>query len=170
MADARRHQRFRGRRRQHAHVPRTCRRFDRRTHGIKAIGCTLTPYDNAIYYRGDMETYREAVNMFIRTGGAFDAFVDFEAATRDAANRRNFAPNWIPAIIFAPERCRVSGNGGRHDSRSSKSLARRNNPWWPPAVLPPVFFRLYGIFASGQFTYLMRCRHVYVICKLPSLP
>lgn len=60
------------------------------THGIKVIGCTLTPYEGAVYYRGDMETNREAVNTFIRTSGAFDAFVDFEAATRDAADPKKF--------------------------------------------------------------------------------
>jgi lysophospholipase L1-like esterase len=60
------------------------------TQGIKVIGCTLTPYGGAGYSREPGEAIREAVNNFIRTGGAFDAFVDFEAATRDPANPQRF--------------------------------------------------------------------------------
>jgi lysophospholipase L1-like esterase len=60
------------------------------THGIKAIGCTLTPYEGAKYARDEGEAIRDAVNKFIRTGGAFDAVVDFEAATRDADDPKRF--------------------------------------------------------------------------------
>jgi len=56
------------------------------THGIKVIGCTLTPYGGAGYQRDTGEAVRSAVNEFIRTGRAFDAVVDFEAATRDPQN------------------------------------------------------------------------------------
>ena len=40
------------------------------THGIKVIGCTLTPYGGAGYSREPGEAVRQAVNAFIRTGGA----------------------------------------------------------------------------------------------------
>jgi lysophospholipase L1-like esterase len=53
------------------------------SHGIKVIGCTLTPYEGAAYYSEKGEAIREAVNQWIRTGGAFDAVVDFDAATRN---------------------------------------------------------------------------------------
>jgi len=55
-------------------------------HGIKVIGCTLTPYQGAAYYSDAGETVREAVNQWIRTSGAFDAVVDFDMVTRDPAN------------------------------------------------------------------------------------
>jgi lysophospholipase L1-like esterase len=62
------------------------------THGIKVIGCTLTPYVGAAYASDAGEAVRSAVNNWIRTGGAFDAVVDFDAATRDPANPKQFLP------------------------------------------------------------------------------
>jgi lysophospholipase L1-like esterase len=59
-------------------------------HGIKVIGCTLTPYEGAAYASEEGEVIREAENNFIRTSGAFDAVVDFEAVTRDPANPKQF--------------------------------------------------------------------------------
>jgi lysophospholipase L1-like esterase len=76
------------------------------THGIKVIGCTLTPYEGAGYSREAGEAVREAVNAFIRTGGAFDAVADFEAVTRDPRRLRSGRPP-------APQRCGISGYGGR---------------------------------------------------------
>jgi lysophospholipase L1-like esterase len=52
-------------------------------HGIKTIGCTLTPYQGAAYYSEAGEQIRKAVNQWIRSSGAFDAMFDFEAVTRD---------------------------------------------------------------------------------------
>jgi lysophospholipase L1-like esterase len=72
------------------------------THGIKAIGCTLTPYEGAGYSRPPGEAVREAVNTFIRTGGAFDAVVDFEAATRDSANPKRFRATFDPGDHLHP--------------------------------------------------------------------
>lgn len=51
--------------------------------GIKVIGCTLTPFEGAAYYSEKGEQVREAVNQWIRSGGAFDAVVDFDAVVRD---------------------------------------------------------------------------------------
>ncbi len=72
------------------------------THGIKVIGCTLTPYEGASYAREPGEVVREAVNAFIRTGGAFDAVVDFEAATRDSANPKRFRASFDPGDHLHP--------------------------------------------------------------------
>jgi lysophospholipase L1-like esterase len=52
-------------------------------HGIKVLGGTLTPFSGAAYYSEKGETIREAVNRWIRSGGAFDAVVDFDAVVRD---------------------------------------------------------------------------------------
>ena len=59
-------------------------------HGIKVIGCTLTPYLGASYATDTGQTIREAVNKFIRTPGNFDAVVDFDKATQDPANPKQF--------------------------------------------------------------------------------
>jgi lysophospholipase L1-like esterase len=63
-------------------------------HGIKVIGCTLTPYEGAGYYSEKGEEVRAAVNKWIRTSGAFDAFVDFDKVTQDSANAKTFKPTF----------------------------------------------------------------------------
>ena len=60
------------------------------THGIKVIGCTLTPYGGAGYASDNGEAVRTALNTWIRTSGAFDAVVDFDKATQDAENPKTF--------------------------------------------------------------------------------
>ena len=62
------------------------------THGIKVIGATLTPYVGAAYATDQGETMRETVNEWIRTSHAFDAVVDFDAATQDLANPKQIRP------------------------------------------------------------------------------
>jgi lysophospholipase L1-like esterase len=71
-------------------------------HGIAVIGCTLTPYHGAGYYTENGEAIREAVNAWIRTGGAFDGFVDFEAAVRDPAHPDTFLPADDPGDHLHP--------------------------------------------------------------------
>jgi lysophospholipase L1-like esterase len=61
-------------------------------HGIKVIGCTLTPYQGAAYYSDAGEVIRSAVNDWIRTSRAFDAVVDFDKATQDPANPKQLNP------------------------------------------------------------------------------
>jgi lysophospholipase L1-like esterase len=53
--------------------------------GLTIIGGTLTPAKDNPYpfYVPYDEAKRQAVNDFIRDGGAFDAVVDFDAAVRD---------------------------------------------------------------------------------------
>jgi lysophospholipase L1-like esterase len=57
------------------------------THGIKVVGCTLTPFGNAT---DNVEAMRQALNQFIRSNGAFDSVVDFDAVIRDPASPRQF--------------------------------------------------------------------------------
>jgi lysophospholipase L1-like esterase len=57
-----------------------------RSRGIRIIGGTLLPYGGAATFNEAGEVIRVAVNQWIRTSGAFDAVVDFDAATRDPAN------------------------------------------------------------------------------------
>jgi lysophospholipase L1-like esterase len=71
-------------------------------HGIKVIGCTLTPYEGATYSREDGEAVREAVNQWTRTSGVYDGVVDFEAATRDTANPKRFRADFDPGDHLHP--------------------------------------------------------------------
>ncbi len=72
------------------------------THGIRVIGCTLTPYEGAGYSRPEGEAMREALNTWIRTSGSFDAVVDFEAATRDPNNPKHLRPDFDPGDHLHP--------------------------------------------------------------------
>jgi lysophospholipase L1-like esterase len=71
-------------------------------HGIAVIGCTLTPYHGAGYYTENGEAIRKAVNEWIRTSGAFDGFIDFEAAVRDPNHPDTFLPADDPGDHLHP--------------------------------------------------------------------
>jgi len=73
-----------------------------RTHGIKVIGCTLTPFEGANSFREEGETMRQAVNRWIRTSGAYDGVVDFDAAVRDPANPRRIKAAFDPGDHLHP--------------------------------------------------------------------
>lgn len=55
-------------------------------HGIKVAGATIMPVEDVPTYTESGESVRQAVNQWIRTGGVFDAVIDFDALTRDPAN------------------------------------------------------------------------------------
>jgi lysophospholipase L1-like esterase len=71
-------------------------------HGMVVIGCTLTPYHGAGYSTEAGEAIRKAVNDWIRTGGAFDGFVDFEAAVRDPQHPDTILPGDDPGDHLHP--------------------------------------------------------------------
>jgi len=60
--------------------------------GFKVFGCTLTPFEGAGFFSPDGEAKREAVNSFIRTSGAYDGVIDFDAAVRDPAQPGRILP------------------------------------------------------------------------------
>ena len=60
------------------------------TQGLKIYGGTLTPFEGAFYFRDVGETKREAFNEWIRTSGAYDAVIDFDAAVRDPEQPSKF--------------------------------------------------------------------------------
>lgn len=73
------------------------RRLIARAHhkGITVFGATLTPYEGTIspgYYSPEKEAVRVAINQWIRTSGAFDGVIDFEAAVRDPARPSRMLP------------------------------------------------------------------------------
>ena len=63
-------------------------------HGIIAYVATLTPFGGAFYETPDGEAERDAVNDWIRTGGAFDGVIDFDKLTRDPAHTEQFLPKY----------------------------------------------------------------------------
>ena len=64
------------------------------TRGLKIFGATLTPFEGAAYFTKEGEAKRQAINQWIRTGKAYDGFVDFDQATRDPANPGRFLPQY----------------------------------------------------------------------------
>ncbi len=61
-------------------------------HGLAIIGATLTPFEGVPTYTEAGEKMRQDVNRWIRESGAFDAVVDFDAATRDPAAPTKLKP------------------------------------------------------------------------------
>lgn len=63
--------------------------------GIRVYGATLTPFGGNTSYddpAGLREQARQRVNRWIRTGGRFDAVVDFDRAARDPEHPRQLLP------------------------------------------------------------------------------
>jgi lysophospholipase L1-like esterase len=55
-------------------------------HGIAIVAATITPFEDSHYYDLHGEQLRQEVNHWIRTSGAFDGVVDFDAVLRDPAH------------------------------------------------------------------------------------
>lgn len=57
-----------------------------RAHGAKAYAATIAPYGGSDLYSPQGDAARERVNTWIRTSGAFDGVLDFDAVWRDPAD------------------------------------------------------------------------------------
>jgi lysophospholipase L1-like esterase len=57
-----------------------------RAHGAKAYAATIAPYGGSDMYTPEGDKAREQVNAWIRTSGAFDGVLDFDAVWRDPAD------------------------------------------------------------------------------------
>ncbi|WP_225095785.1 GDSL-type esterase/lipase family protein [Streptomyces sp. CoH27] len=64
--------------------------------GVAVVGVTLTPFRGFTAYTDTREAVRQQVNAFIRTGGAFDAVADADAAVRDPADPTRILPAYDP--------------------------------------------------------------------------
>jgi lysophospholipase L1-like esterase len=78
-----------------------------RTHarGIKLIGATITPFHGAPfpgYFSESKEKIRQAVNQWIRTAGAFDGVIDFDAAVRNPEHPDRLSPRFAAADGLHP--------------------------------------------------------------------
>ena len=56
-----------------------------RAHGVKVHVATIAPYGGSEMYTAEGDKAREQVNEWMRTSGAFDGILDFDAAWRDPA-------------------------------------------------------------------------------------
>ena len=91
-----------------------------RQHGIKVMGATLTPYEGAAYFREEGEKIRQALNAWIRTSGAYDAVVDFDAVVRDPANPRRLRADFDPGDHLHPNDAGYRAMAGAIDLRLFK--------------------------------------------------
>lgn len=73
------------------------------TRGLKIFGATLLPFAGAGYYTAAGEAKREAVNAWIRTSGAFDGVIDFDAVMRDPADPLRLNPAYDSGDHLHPD-------------------------------------------------------------------
>lgn len=62
--------------------------------GVKIYAATITPYGGAATDSAEGEKARQSVNAWIRTSGAFDGVLDFDAVWRDPANPSRIREGW----------------------------------------------------------------------------
>jgi len=67
-------------------------------------GATILPVEGVSTYTESGEAIRQAVNQWIRAGGAYDAVIDFDAAVRDPANLKRLRPDFDPGDRVPSER------------------------------------------------------------------
>jgi lysophospholipase L1-like esterase len=63
--------------------------------GVRVVGATLTPAGQD----GGFETWRRAINDWIRSSGSFDAVIDLDAAMRDPVHPNRIAPGLTNEIL-----------------------------------------------------------------------
>lgn len=71
-------------------------------HGIKVAGATIMPVEGVSTYSETGEGIRQAVNRWIRTGRAYDAVIDFDAAVRDPAHPGRLRADFDPGDHVHP--------------------------------------------------------------------
>jgi lysophospholipase L1-like esterase len=79
--------------------------------GLVIVGATLTPIGGMRGITPERLTKRDALNSWIRTGGAYDGVIDFDKATRDPADTTRFLPAYDSGDHLHPsaEGLRVMG-------------------------------------------------------------
>jgi lysophospholipase L1-like esterase len=90
-------------------------------HGLKVMGATLTPMEGLWLFNPRTEAMRRTVNDWIRTGGKFDAIVDFDAATRDPERPARLRPDFDSGDHIHPN---DAGNAAMADVIDVSVLAR----------------------------------------------
>jgi lysophospholipase L1-like esterase len=72
------------------------------THGIRVAGATIMPVGGVSTYTDSGEAIRQAVNQWIRTSGAYDAVIDFDAVVRDPADAKRLRTDFDPGDRVHP--------------------------------------------------------------------
>jgi len=62
--------------------------------GLKIFGATLTPFKGSQHWTAAREAKRDAINAWIRHGGAFDGVIDFARAVADPRDRSRLNPRY----------------------------------------------------------------------------
>jgi len=72
------------------------RQFIDRAHaqGLIIYGATLVPFEGANYWTPEGELKRKTLNEWIRTSGAYDAVIDFDAVLRDPSQPTKIRPEY----------------------------------------------------------------------------
>lgn len=65
-----------------------------RTHGVRVVCCTMTPFKGWVGHNPDVEERRQEVNRFIRNSGQFDAVTDFVPAVADPNDPKRLRPEF----------------------------------------------------------------------------
>ena len=73
------------------------------SHGINVAGATIMPVGGVSTYRDSGEVVRQSVNQWIRTSGAFDAVIDFDALMRDPSDPKKLRPEFDPGDHVHPD-------------------------------------------------------------------
>lgn len=60
--------------------------------GLRVYGATITPCGKSFYFKPELEARRQKVNAWIRTRGAFDAVLDWDAVVRNPDAPENLRP------------------------------------------------------------------------------
>ena len=87
--------------------------------GGKVIGATLLPFEGSFYYTPAKEEMRQYVNTWIRTSGAYDAIVDFDAVMRDPDSLLKLKPAFDSGDHLHPN---LSGQQAMGDAINLKGL------------------------------------------------
>ena len=90
--------------------------------GIVVYGATLTPFDRA---PPENETKRQAVNTWIRTGGAFDGVIDFDFVTRDPSQPNRLLPSYDSGDHLHPSDAGYKAMGESIDLALFRGRSRR---------------------------------------------
>jgi lysophospholipase L1-like esterase len=100
-----------------------------RTHQVRIVGATLLPFEGALsgtpfegHFSAEKEKTRAAVNHWIRTAGAFDAVIDFDALLRDPARPSRMLPAFDSGDHLHPG---DAGYKAMADSITLEALFRR---------------------------------------------
>lgn len=109
-----------------------------RARGLRSIGATILPRGGSSDWTPAKESARQEVNAFIRNGGAFDAVVDMDAATRDDELPDRLRPAFDSGDHLHPNPAGFAAMGSAVDlSLLPPSQTSGDAPVEPPPPLPP---------------------------------